>query len=201
MGKSRQKKSEKTRQFIIEKAAPIFNMKGFYGTSLQDITEITGLTKGSIYGNFTDKEELAIAAFEYNSNQILHHIKPLVLSDASAPDKILAITGFYRKYLYDPVLSGGCPFLNTAAESDDTHPALRDITIRDFDYIRRSFVYIIDQGINNGEFMQHVDKEHYATIFLALIEGGIMQTKLYNKSKYLLDCLVHIEMMIADIRF
>ena len=200
MGKSRQKKSERTRLFIIEKAAPVFNKKGFFGTSLQDITEVTGLTKGGIYGNFHDKEELALAAFEYNSSQILQHIKPLVLSDDSAPDKILAITDFYRKYLYQPALSGGCPFLNTATESDDTHPELRDIAMRSFDYIHRCFVYIINQGKTNGEFQQHIDTERYATVFLAMIEGGIMQTKLYSKSKYLLDCLQQIDLMVEDIR-
>jgi len=199
MSKSR-KKSERTRLFIIEKAAPVFNKKGFYGTSLLDITEVTGLTKGSIYGNFQDKEELAVAVFDYNSRQILQQIKPLALSDFSARDKMLAITGFYRKHLYEPELSGGCPFLNTATESDDTHPVLRDITMRSFDYIRRSFIYIIDQGKINGEFLQHIDTEHYATVFLALIEGGIMQTKLYNKSKYLLNCLLQIDLMVEGIR-
>ena len=57
-------KAEKTRQFIIEKTAPIFNKKGFAGTSLSDMTEATGLTKGSIYGNFADKDEVAMAAFD-----------------------------------------------------------------------------------------------------------------------------------------
>ena len=37
-------KAEKTRQFIVEKTAPIFNMKGDAGTSLSDMTEATGLT-------------------------------------------------------------------------------------------------------------------------------------------------------------
>jgi len=59
-------KAEKTRQFIIEKTAPIFNKKGYAATSLADITEATGLTKGSIYGNFENKEEVVIEALRYN---------------------------------------------------------------------------------------------------------------------------------------
>ncbi|RZK05397.1 MAG: TetR/AcrR family transcriptional regulator, partial [Flavobacterium sp.] len=43
-------KSEQTKQFIIEKAAPIFNKKGFAGTSMNDILEATGLAKGGVYG-------------------------------------------------------------------------------------------------------------------------------------------------------
>ena len=51
-------KAEKTKEFIIEKSAPIFNKKGYAGTSLADIMEATNLTKGSIYGNFENKDEL-----------------------------------------------------------------------------------------------------------------------------------------------
>ena len=46
------KKSDKTRQFIIDKAADLFNTQGYSGTSMADIMEVTGLSKGAIYGNF-----------------------------------------------------------------------------------------------------------------------------------------------------
>ncbi len=49
-------KSEKTKAFIIEKAAPVFNTKGYAGTSLSDLTAATGLTKGAIYGHFENKD-------------------------------------------------------------------------------------------------------------------------------------------------
>ena len=45
-------KSDRTKQFIVEKTAPVFNEKGYAGTSLTDLTNATRLTKGSIYGNF-----------------------------------------------------------------------------------------------------------------------------------------------------
>ena len=53
----------------LEKIAPIFNKNGYVGTSLSDITQATGLTKGAIYGNFKDKEALAIEAFNFNINR------------------------------------------------------------------------------------------------------------------------------------
>ncbi|RKM92681.1 TetR/AcrR family transcriptional regulator, partial [Aquimarina sp. AD10] len=59
-------RSEKTRQLIIKKTASIFNKKGYTGTYLSDLTNATGLTKGSIYGNFKDKNEVALEAFRYN---------------------------------------------------------------------------------------------------------------------------------------
>ena len=58
-------KAEKTAAFIIETVAPIFNKNGYAATSISDITNATGLTKGAIYGNFTNKEDLAIKCFNY----------------------------------------------------------------------------------------------------------------------------------------
>ena len=196
MNQTKLKKSQRTRRFIIEKSAPIFNRKGFSGTSLQDLIDATGLTKGGIYGNFENKDEIAAAVFEYNSRQILDQIKARVLSENSARDKLYAITGFYRQYIYEPALSGGCPILNTAVEADDTHPRLREMVLRSLDYIRRSFIFIINEGIEQSEFRKDIDPEHFATVFLGLIEGGIMQMKVYNKSKFLTDCLLQMEHLV-----
>ena len=58
-------KGEDTRREIVEKAAPLFNQKGFEGTSLSDLMRVTGLQKGGIYRHFSSKEELAGEAFDY----------------------------------------------------------------------------------------------------------------------------------------
>ena len=128
----------------------------------------------------------------------MDQIKVRVLSETTAKKKLYAITGFYRQYVYEPALSGGCPILNTAVEADDTHPQLRDMVLHSLDYIRRSFGFIINEGINQGEFRQDIDSEYFATVFLGLIEGGIMQMKVYNKSKYLMDCLDQMEYLVDN---
>ena len=58
-------KSEKTRRFIIEQSAVIFNKKGIAGTSITDLMEATKLAKGGIYGNFNSKEEISVEVFDY----------------------------------------------------------------------------------------------------------------------------------------
>ena len=192
------KKSARTRRYIIEKSAPIFNIKGYAGTSLQDLMDATGLTKGGIYGNFENKDEIAAEAFEYNSRHILDQVKASVLTQKSAKGKLLAITGFYRNYIYQPALSGGCPILNTAVEADDMHTDLKEKVLKSLDYIRRSFIYIINEGVESGEFKKDIDQERYATVFLSLIEGGIMQMKISKKSKYLVDSLLHMEAIVQN---
>jgi len=58
-------KGERTKAHIVATAAPIFNERGFVGTSLNDILAATGLEKGGIYRHFESKDELAVAAFDY----------------------------------------------------------------------------------------------------------------------------------------
>ena len=58
-------KGEQTRRKIVEAAAPIFNKRGYEGSSLSDLMEATGLKKGGIYRHFSSKEELAAEAFDY----------------------------------------------------------------------------------------------------------------------------------------
>lgn len=202
MSEIKLRKSERTRRYIIKQSAPIFNKKGYAGTSMQDLMEATGLTKGGIYGNFQSKDEIAAEAFEFNSRFILDQVKASVLTQKTARAKLLAITAFYRNYIYQPALSGGCPILNTAVEADDMHPELKEKVLKSLDYIRRSFIYIIQEGMENGEFKPGLDADRYATVFLALIEGGIMQMKIYKKSKYLVDSLLHMENVVEhEMRF
>ena len=58
-------KGEQTRQRIIARAAPVFNVHGFAGTSMGQLTEAIGLEKGGIYNHFPSKEALALQAFDY----------------------------------------------------------------------------------------------------------------------------------------
>jgi AcrR family transcriptional regulator len=58
-------KGQQTRRKIVEAAAPIFNQRGYEGTSLNDLMEATGFQKGGIYRHFSSKEELAAEASEY----------------------------------------------------------------------------------------------------------------------------------------
>ena len=61
---------ETTQEYILEKVAPLFNKKGYNGTSLSEITKATNLTKGAVYFYFRNKEDLAFQAFHLNVKNI-----------------------------------------------------------------------------------------------------------------------------------
>ena len=144
-------KSERTRLFIIEQTAPVFNAKGFAGTSLNDMTEATGLTKGGIYGNFANKDEVALAAFDYNFARITNYIKKRILATENSIERLLVYPNVYRDFLKIPFLKAGCPILNTSTEADDTHPELRERAATALAFWRTSLENQIKRGIQRNE--------------------------------------------------
>lgn len=192
-------KAERTRQFIIEQTAPIFNKQGFAGTSLSDLTAATGLTKGAIYGNFQNKEEVALAAFEHNLAYVANGLRASAARSAPAREKLLAVPRFYRQAYAELRVRGGCPILNTAVEVDDAPPtALRrriNETLRGW---RSSLVSIIEAGQQTGELRAGLDAGHYATVFMALIEGGVLLANATGDAQALYTTLDHLERLIEN---
>jgi AcrR family transcriptional regulator len=193
-------KAERTRQFIIEKTAPIFNKKGFAGTSITDIVDATGLTKGSVYGNFENKDAVAAASFDYNCAQIASYIKSRFAQRDSAIDKLLVYPETHRDILKLPILEGGCPILNTSMEADDTHPELRSKAIDALRQWQRAIEKIINQGIESGEIKPETDARNFAAILISLTEGAIMQAKLTGAAKELDIAMDFLTRLINDLR-
>ncbi|KQS93418.1 TetR/AcrR family transcriptional regulator [Chryseobacterium sp. Leaf394] len=179
-------KAEKTRQFIIEKTATLFNTKGYISTSLSDITEATGLTKGSIYGNFENKDEVALEVYKYNSGvQRKNLLRSFSEEFPSMTDKLCAFVSFYRKNWLSVFKNGGCPLMNAATESDDTFPALKNQVKLSFELWAETVSDIIKAGQESNEFRNEINAEEYSSLIIMLTEGGILLSKTTGDEKYL----------------
>ncbi|MCV9930290.1 TetR/AcrR family transcriptional regulator [Flavobacterium sp. LS1R49] len=193
-------KAARTKQFIIEKTAPIFNIKGYSGTSMSDITDATGLTKGSIYGNFENKDEVAIAAFKYNIKKLQDTFAKAIEKESTYKDKLLVYPRLYSDYFHLRITQGGCPILNTATEADDTHPILRKKVERAINFWKEKLIGFIEQGIATGEFKaKSIDPERIALTIIAIIEGAVMISKVTGNLKNLSDIMVSLNDIIEDL--
>ncbi|OCX53857.1 transcriptional regulator [Mucilaginibacter sp. PPCGB 2223] len=193
-------KSERTRQFIIETTADIFNTKGYVGTSMSDLTTATGLTKGSIYGNFENKEEVAIAAFDYNLEKLRKIILQRMTSASTYHDKLMVYAQVYHSFKRSPFPEGGCPILNTAVEADDTNNQLKDRAAKAVIRWQKSIINLIQGGINSGEFSSNVDANNVALSMIALIEGGIMIARVTSQPANLDEVLKTVSKLIEGLK-
>lgn len=191
-------KSDRTKQFIIEKAAPIFNSKGYAATSMNDILKATGLAKGGIYGNFSSKDDIALAAFDYAYDKVKEALRFKIKQESTASAKLIAILKLYKNFTLSPLIKGGCPLLNTSIDADINLPFLKKRAAEALKEMLASIEYIIQKGISNGEFKNSLDGQKEAVLFFATIEGGIMMSKLSDNPKYLNDLLNNLKDQIEN---
>lgn len=193
-------KAERTKQFIIEKTAPIFNAKGYAGTSMFDLTEATGLTKGSIYGNFENKDDVALAAFDHNYSLIVAYLRKQIEVLPSMIDRLLVYPKTYRIFLELPILKAGCPILNTSTEADDTHPELRKKAIVALGFWKKAIEKSINIGIERNEIKASTNANDFAYILMSLIEGAVMQAKVTGNPEALNVTMDYLEKLIRDLK-
>jgi TetR/AcrR family transcriptional repressor of nem operon len=170
-------KSERTRRFIIERTAPVFNMYGFEGASLSLLQEVTGLTKGSLYGNFSDKEEIAIEAFRYSMERVREFVGARIEKQKTAKKKLIALLSFYAGYVFDPPIKGGCPLLNNAVQADDHHTFMKKTVAREINMTISFIAGLLDEGKNAGEFKNDFRSTDLATVLFASVEGALMVSR------------------------
>lgn len=191
-------KADLTSAYIIEKVAPVFNKKGYSATSMADITLATGLTKGAIYGNFENKNELAIKAFSYNVNLVTNAIAKQIELQASAIDKLLAITKFYSKYYQFTLDFGGCPILNVGVDANHQDPILMKKVQKAIFNIQSFIQSIIQNGIENGEIKTDTNAQYYARQIFTRIEGAVFMTMTTQKEIYLKDMITGLNQTIEN---
>lgn len=192
-------KAEKTKQFIIEQTAPIFNKKGYAGTSLNDITGATGLTKGSIYGNFGGKDEVALAVFDYNLKKVTKIFEAEMAGKTSVKEKLLVYTHVYGNLMDFPFPAGGCPMQNTAIEADDTHPELKKKALTAIQNWKKKIMNLIQQGIDTKEIKAEVHPEQFALTMIATIEGMTMIASLTGNPQYRKWIIASLEKSILQL--
>ncbi|MDQ6423419.1 TetR/AcrR family transcriptional regulator [Paenibacillus sp. LHD-117] len=177
-----------TKEHIIRESAGLFNTKGYIGASLSDIMDRCGIGKGGIYNHFENKDEIALAAFDYSFSQIRLLLSKELQVAADSKQKLQAICKVYVEMIESNVLEGGCPLLNTAIESDDGHPVLKERAQHAMKILFEQLTKIINEGIQNKEFRSDIDPEEVCSYIIAVIEGGIMLSKLFDDSKYIRHC-------------
>jgi AcrR family transcriptional regulator len=69
------------KQLIMEKSLELFATKGFESTSVQQITEHCGISKGAFYLSFKSKDELILALIDHFMMQIISDIDYIVINE------------------------------------------------------------------------------------------------------------------------
>lgn len=192
------KKAERTTAYIIETVAPIFNKYGYVGTSMSDLTEATGLTKGAIYGNFENKEALALSAFEHNRNHLLGVIDEKLGVEGGALDKVFSLLRFYRQYDVFTLPFGGCPILNVGVDAQNNNGLLAAAVKETIKEIEGKIALVLENGVNQRELHLPVPPLQFSKQLFTMLMGAISMSTMTKDRKYLVNTVAYLEHLVQQ---
>jgi AcrR family transcriptional regulator len=192
------KKGEATRERIVAAAAPIFNQHGFEGTSMQALMTAARLEKGGLYRHFSSKEQLAAEAFHFALGQV----RKVRVGDLDAiPGALAKLRYVVERFVETPSpIPGGCPLMNTAIDTDDGNPVLRDLATQAFRRWRNGLARIAAEGIAAGEIRSDVDPRRVANVIISTLEGSLMLSRIDQNRTPLSDARATLETWLDSLR-
>jgi AcrR family transcriptional regulator len=159
---------------IVLAALELFVRKGYHGTSITDIMNKVGMTKGSLYAHFKSKGEILLRILErYRVRYLDGVIQFANDGEGNALDKLERCISFSAQFASEHEnLCVFLTFLTTELNADvDFEPMLKAV-YRDY---QRFISGIIRQGINQGVVDKEMDPDLTALTFIALHDGLLHQ--------------------------
>lgn len=190
---------DETKDRILIKSGVLFNTQGYKATSISDITNATGYTKGAIYRHFKNKAVLEKATLFHLSSQMFEKLRTRIKRENTAGNKLRAVFRYFESYVTNPEVKGGCPLMNAAIEADDANPTLRKEAVKVLDILRDSLITVLENGIRHKQIAADADPGQLATIIIASLEGAIMMSKLRGDNQDIRKVIKHLEAQVKHI--
>ncbi len=174
-------KGEVTRQRILEATLQLFSVKGYFGTSIHDVMEEVGITKGGLYGHFRSKEELWNNAYE----EAVLIWRGIVFRDASAIDDPVerickVVEHDLLDYVGEGVFAGGCFFLNCLLDVSGRSDAMTRRILKGFVRFSKLLASWLEEAKERGLISEEVDSREVADFIIINLNGA---TALYTASR------------------
>lgn len=181
-------KGDITREKILEAARYLFNTKGFGATSINDLVEASGLKKGSIYFHFPGKDDIGLTVLEEARNSFMVFLADSLTGNSPG----LCLENFFRDVMQKHQSTGfvgGCIFGNTALEMGDSVKRYAEVVDQVFDQWIGNIEKIVVAAQAQGEIRADIPGNALARNIVAIIEGGIMMSRVRKDEGPLRDCL------------
>jgi len=81
-----ERRRQQTRDFLLRAAEQVFAERGFYGASLDQVAAVAGFTKGAVYSNFKNKEDLFLALLESRYEQEIDAVRAILEATEGEPE-------------------------------------------------------------------------------------------------------------------
>src|ERR1700682_4262499 len=112
---------------LLDAALSLIRAKGYSATTVDDICQTAGVTKGAFFHHFRSKEELAVSAAGHFSSMADSVFSTAPYRDLPDPvDRLLGYVGFRKAILQGELSEYTCLLGTMVQEAYDTHPPIRE---------------------------------------------------------------------------
>lgn len=156
---------------VLERAMRAFWAHGYAGTSIQDLVDVTGVNRASLYATFGDKERLFLATLDHYVAEVS---AARVVRLKNAPSARAGLRGYFDDLIGFGMGEGrglGCLVTNSVVELAPHHPAVAAKLKATVDRVRVVLEEAIRRGQAAGEFSPGKDPKTLAAFLLTTIQG------------------------------
>jgi TetR/AcrR family transcriptional repressor of nem operon len=178
---------------LLDAALSVIRTKGYTAATVDDICRAAGVSKGSFFHYFADKEALAIAAAEYFSNAAAGLFGAASYRKEADPrERVLQYVDLRAALLRGDFSEFTCLLGTMVGETYVTHPAIREACDRHI----RLHVDDVAQDVGAAKQAYAPDApwaaQSMALFAQAVIQGAFILAKAHGDAAVAADCLTHL---------
>jgi len=187
----RSAKAAATRDQILDAAARLIHLRGYHGTSLDDVLRESGVGKGNFYYYFRSKEDLGFAIIDRVVERFLERTLDPAFVDLTADplDQVRAFLDRLLEVQRQRNCVGGCPMGNLASELSDVHEGFRQRLADIFERWRVTLATTLERGRGSGRLRADLDAASAAGFVVAALEGAILMAKVTKDISVMEKCV------------
>lgn len=181
------------RRKILEAALRVIRTQGYAATSVDDLCEAAGVTKGAFFHHFKSKDDLAVAAADHWADwtgQLFAHAP--YHAHADPLDRVLGYIEFRRSILDRPLPEFTCLLGTMVQEVYGTSPEIREACARAITGHAAKLEADIRAAIDNRRLQPEWSAESLALYTQAVLQGAFILAKAKGGSAVAADCVDHL---------
>jgi len=178
---------------LLDAALQVIRTKGYEATTVDEVCESAGLTKGSFFHHFDSKDQLAVAAakhFAEVADSVFSKAPYRALRDPRA--RLLGYVDFRRAILKRELAEFTCLLGTMVQETYETHPSIRRACDRHISEHAASLVADIAEAKRRYAPRAKWSPESLALFTQAAIQGAFVLAKAKHGPEVADECLAHL---------
>ena len=148
-----------------------FAKKGYEATSLDDLTRVTGLGKGSIYGAFGDKRQLFLSALQLYCDATLQAMHNGLSSDRPAVQKLRELFRIPDPSEGSTTSYRGCFLANSTTELAAHDHDVRGMALLTYKSFEEMLIKVVEQAQDSGDLPKTVEPAAFSRLLLTIVQG------------------------------